>query len=124
MGNLVRICQQLRIENEKGPEKLKYELEQSTRFNKELIMLEAKHLSAAKESEETVKLLHEDISRRRSELESVRMKKKEQIVKCNVGTFHDPERSGLELGESERPQDSLCTEQEKSKVSSPFYRNR
>ncbi len=53
---------------------------------KELIMLEAKHRSAAKESEETVKMLNEDISRLRSELESLRMKKKEQIV-------HDQEMS-------------------------------
>ncbi len=86
LGNLVRMCQRLRIANEEGSGKLKSELEQSTRFNKELIMLEAKHRSAAKESEETVKMLHEDISCLRSELESVRMKKKEQIV-------HDQEMS-------------------------------
>ncbi len=60
LGNLVRTCQRLRIANEEGSEKLKSELEQSTRLNKELIMLEAKNRSAAKESEETVKMLHED----------------------------------------------------------------
>ncbi len=53
LGNLLRMCQRLRIANEHGSAKLKSELDQSTRFKKELIMFEAKHRSAAKESEET-----------------------------------------------------------------------
>ncbi len=71
--------------------------------------------------EETVKMLHEDISRLRSELEYVRMKKKDQIV-------HDQEMSkatwelstiqkeaGKNLERANSLQGSLRNEQEKSK---------
>ncbi len=62
----------MRIANEEGSGKLKSELEQVYEVQQRThYASNAKHRSAAKESEETVKMLHEDISCLRSELESV-----------------------------------------------------
>ncbi len=107
---LVRTCQRLPKAIEERAGKPKSALEQSTRFSKELIILEAKHRSAAKDSEESVKMLHDDISRLRGEIESVRIKAKWEL--CMIR-----KEAAKSLGRAKSLQGSLRTEREKPKCS-------